>query len=141
MEIALSERKQKAIYGREYWIKEKLDNYQYVLVLAGNYSIQEEICISFEKLLCKDKEHVNRQIVGRGLILTVNPIRESTYYDVRIVRAEVIQNILQLYCLYKFTDKLLIGSMEEPYGRDLDKLLSLETLTVNDVVDSIICKG
>jgi hypothetical protein len=54
-----------------------------------------------------------------------------------IIQGDEAQQLLALYSLYAFTDKLIIGSFDEPYGRKLRNLLesgATEDELIGDVI-------
>ena len=50
-------------------------------------------------------------------------------------RAEAL---LALYCLYAFTDRLIVGSLDLPPGRKLRNLLTSGIATEQELIDDVI---
>jgi len=99
--------------ARKYWLDEKLDEYGFVLLLPGtDDALNERIKTAFEAKLC-----------GAAGIS---------------IHSESARLLTSLYSLYNFSDKVLIGSFDEPYGRKLRNLIdsgvAMEDELINDVI-------
>jgi hypothetical protein len=55
-----------------------------------------------------------------------------------IIEGEQAEELLRLYSLYAFTDKLIIGSFDLPYGRKLRNLLESGIATEDELIDDVI---
>ena len=55
-----------------------------------------------------------------------------------IIEGEQAEEILKLYSLYAFTDKLIIGSFDLPYGRKLRNLLDSGIATKDELINDVI---
>ena len=55
-----------------------------------------------------------------------------------IIEGERAEQLLNLYSLYKFTDKLIIGSFDLPHGRKLRNLLDSGIATESELINDVI---
>lgn len=58
-----------------------------------------------------------------------------------IIKGKQAEDLLYLYSLYAFTDKLIIGSLDLPYGRKLRNLLDSKIATEDEIINDIILGG
>lgn len=99
--------------ARAYWQSNNLDSYEFVLLLpAGDAAFNERFQAVFEQKL-------------NG--------RRGT-----VIEGEAAQELVQLYELYEFSGKIIIGSFDAPYGRKLRNLVESgvanEDMLINDVI-------
>lgn len=59
-------------------------------------------------------------------------------YKGLIVEGEMATELLKLYHLYEFSDKIIIGSFDKPYGRKLRNLLETGVATEYELINDII---
>ena len=71
----------------------------------------------------------------RGKILTIAPLLLD---DAEIIPMEMMQEILHLYQLYEFTDKIIIGSLHQPFGRKWGNLLKTGCMTEMELVRAML---
>lgn len=122
--------------GSCFWIKNSLYQFDYILFLPHNDTrLNLLLCDAFEKKLGEESVIGSDQ---KALVLSVEQIRESELYIYRIITGDLADSILTLYGMYKFTDKLIIGSLELPYGRKIRNLLTCDIDSEKDLLDSII---
>lgn len=57
-----------------------------------------------------------------------------------IIEGEAARQILALYSLYEFSDKIIIGSFDEPYGRKLRNLLNSGVATEEELINEAILR-
>lgn len=55
-----------------------------------------------------------------------------------ILEGEEAQQLLSLYSLYEFSDKIIIGSFNEPYGRKLYNLIDCGIATKEELINDVI---
>jgi len=55
-----------------------------------------------------------------------------------IIEGERAIRLIKLYSLYAFTDKLIIGSLDLPYGRKLRNLLESGIATEDELINDVI---
>jgi hypothetical protein len=55
-----------------------------------------------------------------------------------VVEGQEAEDLLALYSLYAFTDKLIIGSLDLPPGRRLRNLLQSGIATEEELIDDVI---
>ena len=99
--------------ARAYWRDHDLDRFDYVLLLPGmDDALNERISAAFAAKLggCRGTVIEGRQADG----------------------------ILSLYSLYAFTDKLIIGSFDEPHGRKLRNLLDSGVAAEEELINDVI---
>ena len=55
-----------------------------------------------------------------------------------VVETKTARELIQLYSLYSFSDKLIIGSLDLPYGRKLRNLLESGIATEDELINDVI---
>jgi len=55
-----------------------------------------------------------------------------------VIEGRQAERLLDLYSLYAFTDKLIIGSFDLPRGRKLRNLLDSGTATEDELINDVI---
>jgi hypothetical protein len=55
-----------------------------------------------------------------------------------LIEGELANDLLDLYSLYAFTDKLIIGSFDLPHGRKLRNLLDSGVATEDELINDVI---
>jgi len=99
--------------ARGYWIDEGLDKYDFVLLLPGaDEVLNERMKTAFEAKLC-----------GAAGIS---------------IHGEAARQLTALYSLYNFSDRVLIGSFDEPYGRKLCNLQGSGVATEEELIEDVI---
>jgi hypothetical protein len=98
--------------ARLYWLNNEFDNASFILVFPATDALNSRIRAAFETKLGE---------------------RRGT-----VVEGRNVEDLLALYSLYAFTDKLIIGSFDLPHGRKLRNLLdcgiAMEEELINDVI-------
>lgn len=126
----------KADTARKYWLESSIEQYEFVLLLPHyNKSINESILNAFIKKLSDQPLRGNPK---KALVLSVGKIEKGPLYTNRIITEDLAASILTLYGMYAFTDKLIIGSMELPYGRKIKNLLDCGIGSEEGLLNSII---
>lgn len=97
----------------EYWHANSLDDIDFVLVLPH------------------DNEQMNNML--RKAFTEKLGKRTGA-----IVRGREARDIINLYSLYAFTDKLIIGSFDLPHGRKLRNLLDSGIATEEELISEVI---
>jgi len=99
--------------ARDYWRDNDLDRYDLILLLPEtDQALNARIRAAFEG-----------KFGGRSIT---------------VIEGEAARQILTLYSLYEFTDKLIIGSFDLPYGRKLRNLLDNEIATEDELTNNVI---
>ncbi len=82
-------------------------------------------------LLLVEEEHFN---------LRVQKAFESKLENrrIKVVCGEQANALLKLYTLYSFTDKLIIGSFDKPYGRKLHHLIASGIATEEELISDVL---
>ena len=98
---------------RSGWTNLKLDDYAFVLLLPDeNDELSTRIRVAFE-----------RKLKGRSGA---------------VIEGEAAHELVQLYELYEFSGKVIVGSFYKPYGRKLFNLFNCgiadEQTLINDVI-------
>ena len=140
----LNERRSQAEKGRSFWL-ELVKEYQiatkeYVLLLPSDTPEYHEPALKhLEDFLVKKG-------ADRAIVLYVGEMPDAVEYekkisayssyitDVKKIRREDYENLVRFYCLYEFTDRLVIASLEEPDGRLGKNMVGKKGLTLEDVV-------
>ena len=119
--------------GRKFWLDSSLDKYDYVLLLPhDDYNLNIHI---LQKLDSKLSTMPASPYIA---ILSRMEIKNEPNYEFIIVSNEMIECIISLFNLYKFTNKLIIGSFDLPYGRKLRNLLDAGLSTEGELIDIIL---
>ena len=99
--------------GRDFWTAQNMDAYDVILLLLGECNaLNSHIRAAFEAKLDGRRGAV---VEGRNA-----------------------ENLLALYSLYAFTDKLIIGSFDLPHGRKLRNLLDRGIATEEELINDVI---
>ena len=100
---------------RDYWRDNDLDRYYRILLLPEtDEALNARMCAAFE----------------------------AKFGDcsIMVIEGEAARQILTLYSLYEFTDKLLIGSFDLPNGRKLRNLLDSGIATEEELINDVLFK-
>ncbi len=111
----------KAVNGKEYW-EHIYKGTEYILLLPEMNENLNYICkCAFQELLKFND--------STGKILSVS--------DGTISETDA-EALISLYSLYCFTDRLIIGSLDRPYGRRINNLLMIEGMTLEKAVRAVL---
>jgi hypothetical protein len=55
-----------------------------------------------------------------------------------ILEGDEAQQLLSLYSLYEFSDKIIVGSFNEPYGQKLYNLIDCGIATEEELINDVI---
>ena len=99
--------------ARAYWLDNKFDEADFVLLLP-----QENTCLNN---------------LFRSVFETKLKERNGI-----VIEGKQASALLNLYCIYAFTDRLIIGSFDLPYGRKLYNLIESGIATKEQVVNDVI---
>ena len=113
--------------ARENWFRCGLDEAAAVLVLPHPDMGFAQMCIK----ALHTKVHA-------FVVVTTLPGLESGAYRTIIADDNAIQGFIQLYSLYEFTGKLIIGSFDLPYGRKLRNLLESGVATEETLIRDVL---
>ena len=97
----------------DFWQKSQLDLFDYVLLLPPQDECLKEIMV----------ELFNFKLGNRRGIM---------------IEGELAQALIELYSLYAFTDKVIIGSFSEPTGRKLHNLLNVDMSITKGLINDVI---
>ncbi len=124
--------------ARKYWFENLLDEYDYILLLPENDERMNKImCGAFERKL-KVIIDANRDRIPKAVVLSRALPETSMYCAAVTVSEEIAEGLLSLYCMFEFTDKLIIGSFDLPYGRKLRNLLNSGITSETELINSVI---
>lgn len=124
--------------ARQFFLSNSLDEYDHVLLLPErDEKLNNIMCSAFERKLMVISE-ANSGRTPKAVVLTRTLPDESTYFDTRTVSDEIIDSLLTLYGMYEFTDKLIIGSFDLPYGRKLRNLLNSEIASETELINTVL---
>ncbi|CAM3691750.1 hypothetical protein COLU111180_03150 [Cohnella lubricantis] len=97
--------------ARTYWNLHSLDEFDFVLLLPdSNGEWNNKVRTAFQA-----KSTGSRTVILEGKL-----------------------DLLTLYSLYEFTDKLIIGSLDLPHGRKLRNLLESGIATEEELINDVI---
>lgn len=126
--------------ARNYWLKNSLYQYDYILMLPHhNTRLNYILCEAFERKVKTEKrpcQDICKEV--RALVLSVDNIKESNFYTFKLITEEVAENILTLYGMYRFTDNLIIGDFELSYGRKIKNLLDCGITSETNIIESVL---
>ncbi len=109
--------------GRDFWRDRRLDEYDTVLLLLPlEKDLTESLLAALEENLRRMAEKDGQP--PRAIVLAAAPARESELYSVSPVSETEADNLLFLYSMYEFSGKLVIGSLDLPWGRKARNLLN-----------------
>jgi hypothetical protein len=125
----------KACEARDYWLNNHLDEYDYILLFPQNDErLKSVLCDNFKAMLLYGG---TGEAPKKALVLfTGAPLKNGTY-ESRAISSETADDILCLYSMYEFTDKLIVGSFELPYGRKLFNFLNCGIASENELADAV----
>jgi hypothetical protein len=139
LEELLGKKIDEAIRGRQFW-QELLSKYQikkhdYVILLPS-----DDKNYNYYTLLYLER-FLNKKNAGRAVVLSVTKYWADLAKDFTpLISDSILINsyeadcLLSFYCLYEFSDHLIIGSLKEPEGRLGEGILGKHNLTVEDVI-------
>ena len=129
---------QKAESGREYWFHNHLSKYDFILHFPhADHQLNTQMLSAFETKLQSwtDKNGGN---CPSAVVLSSSAIFKSKFFATELISEEISDNILALYSLYAFTDKLIVGSFDLPHGRKLRNLLDSGIATEDELINDVI---
>ena len=97
------------VNARDYWQNNNLDSYDFVMLLPRK---NDKIRSAFTRKLGKHS----------GIVID----------------GEAALALLELYSLYEFTDSIIVGSFDEPYGRKLHNLINCGIATEDELINDVI---
>ncbi|AGF58317.1 hypothetical protein B0P06_003368 [Clostridium saccharoperbutylacetonicum] len=129
----------KAQEGRNLWIeicnKYKLGDEDYVILmpsLNAEYNYYALLHLS---------EFIDRVRAEKIIILTydenvkkIGKMFSNKICDIYDFSREEAEYLMKFYCLYMFTDKLIIISLEEPEGRNGRQLIGKKGITLEELI-------
>jgi len=109
----------------------------------------KDICEKYDKILILPERNIEdnstfvsafEQVLSekdlRGIVLTTAPLNRNTAF--MVISIEEMQKILRLYQLYKFTDKLIIGSFTKPHGRMWGNLVTSGLIKKEPLIKALL---
>jgi hypothetical protein len=113
----------RARQARDFWRARSLDDYDVVLLLLPmEEDVTAALLSALEEKLAGATENGGQP--PRALVLAAAPVRESGLYSSLEISLAEAENLLSLYCLYDFSDKFVVGSLDLPWGRKARNLLA-----------------
>jgi len=109
--------------GRKYWNALQLDSKEFVLLLPNDTD---------EEMAAICREAFSDMLEKEGVAGRVLCVDDGT------ISQEASGNLIQLYSMYRFTDRLIIGSLDKPYGRKIKNLLSLDNMDLRTAVRAVL---
>ncbi|MCL2399037.1 MAG: hypothetical protein FWC91_04730 [Defluviitaleaceae bacterium] len=99
------------------WQDNSLDDMDYILLILHNenHDFNNRLCMAF-----------NAKVGNKRKV---------------IIEGQEAYDLLALYTIYAFTDKLIIGSLSLPHGRKLNNLLQCGIATEDELINDIILGG
>ena len=122
--------------AKKFWLENGLDGYDYILLLPHkDERLNAAICGVFAGKLISSADILAR---AKILVLSAEKLEESTLYKAQNITVQEAESLLYLYGLYEFTDKLIIGSLELPYGRKANNLLDCGVASKEELIEAVI---
>jgi nitrate reductase beta subunit len=126
-----------ALSGRRYWLKlkrkYKLEKGYYALLMPDADEELNSECLRHIDDMLKYKK-------GKGVIILTNQNIKSDRYNVLNITENELNNLLSYYQICNFSESFVIVSLKLPLGNDLEKAISVNGITKEDVVClSIFC--
>jgi hypothetical protein len=149
MQELLEKRIGQARKGREYWIAQfgsnfEIESDQYILLLTEEGRINEHLLQYLPKFL-KNKKSRNAIIVYQYDIEQERIQSYEQYFEkhnlmiqIQHISKEDMDNLLAFYCMYQFTGRLVIGSIDKPEGRTGSRFIEEKRLTLEEMVVHVI---
>jgi hypothetical protein len=129
---------QQAEQAKTYWLDHSLDQYDFILLLPHmDNQLNANMLSAFEAKLQRTAD-TNGGTCPEAVVLSVSLSQASKHLTFRQIPREVVESILVLYCMYEFTDKLIVGSFDLPYCRKLRNLLNCGIASEKELVDTVI---
>lgn len=98
---------------RNDWVGQRLSDCDFVLLLpSADIELNTQIRAAFE-----------RKLNGRSGV---------------VVECQAVQGFIKLYELYEFNGKVIIGALDEPYGRKLFNLIDCGIADVETLINDVI---
>lgn len=147
LEELLEKRRQQAQHGRDLWLsfvkQDELENGTYALLLPPDTPEYHEPALKHLPEYLKrrnakgavvldvwEKEDEDEKQERERFLRTYSPLIQR----VGFISREDYEALLRFYCLYEFTDRLLIASLEEPDGRLGKNMIGKKDLTIEDLI-------
>ena len=129
---------EQAEQAKTYWLANSLDKYDFVLLLPhADGQFNANMLAAFGANLQR-MAGLNGSIRPKAVVLSAALLIESRDLILRQIPEETVRNILTLYCMYEFTDKLVIGSFDLPFGRKLRNLLDCGIASEKELADTVL---
>lgn len=128
-----------AIEGRKTWLwlqkKYKLGVSDYVLLIPSEFENVLHLQIRFHQFLMKKKARCGVILFPKGMKPSFLEIETIEYLE---CDRNSIEELIRFYCMYQFTNNLLIASLTKPDGRMGEKLMRKKGLTRDEVLDIVV---
>lgn len=136
----MEERIKQAMLGAALWAQYACEDYDIVLLLPQRDDrLNNIMCDCLSRRLRADRamgRENNEQ--PSAMVLCVEPLDNTDDVVSRVISEDMADSLMTLYCLYEFTDKLIIGSFELPYGRRLQNFIDCGVTTEQRLADGVI---
>jgi hypothetical protein len=131
---------EKAQAAYDYWNENDLDMYNNIILLPHE---EEDLNVKLiEHIEAKLKKNGGASAITEKLIvLSVADFHMQSSINKRIISKQISEGILELYSMYEFTGKLIIGSFDLPSGRKLRNLLACSIASEEFLIDKVILKA
>lgn len=124
-----------AVAGRQYWLSNNLDYYDFVMVIPKDAEADRElfVCLLANKIA---------QTNGQGIMVSATDEleKEERRCKIKPCTDEEAQNLIYLYSMYEFTDKLIIASFKQPFGRSLENYMGYMALNKKKIASMALFK-
>lgn len=135
----LEEKIEKAAEGRRLWLSlvERYnagDRDYFILMPSAKQEYNHSALVYLDRFIESRKaEKVYVLAYDKYVFENGRKLSEKATEFVEFSRQEA-EALMQFYCMYQFTDKLIIASLDEPDGRNAYNLVGRKGITIEDVM-------
>jgi len=124
--------------ARIYWLENFLDAYDFVLLLPHRDDALNRLLLDAFRMKLQGLIDAESGLRPEAVVLTPACVTADAFYTVKTISEETVKSLIALYCLYEFTDKVIIGSFDLPYGRKLRNFLDCGLASEKELADMVI---
>lgn len=147
IKVLINNKLNNAFSGREDYLeikkKYKIGNEDFIILMPSE---DMEVNLYVLLYLSQFKErHSDSKIfilTDQRMVLKLHQVTESNHLSEIIeIPNNQMQNLIDLYTLYQFTDKLIIASLDLPKGRTIKNLVGKKNITKEEIVSIAILRN
>lgn len=124
------------------WIDNLLGEYDKIILLPDDNETQNIlICKTLEKKLLTYQVNEKNIEKAKWLLISLTQYSDTAVYAKKIISKDIMDDIISLYCMYEFTDKIIIGSFTQPFGRKLQNLINSGFANEEEIIEFILLRN